>query len=143
MLLYTSLSEGGITVNARIAGACLGLLAALLTLQSACMVISESGSNKTLVISSLAADYMSVYPKGALDIKCVVTAPEGDNIQYIWSSDGGSLTGEGSTVEWKAPNDYGDYHVMITAKDSNGGSDQAVLTLSVVPRPVHSCCGRR
>ena len=130
-------------MNARMTGTCLALLAVLLTLQSACLVSSGTGSNKTLVIESLKADYMSVYPNGALDIKCLVTAPESDNVRYIWSSDGGSLTGEGSTVEWKAPNDYGDFHVMVTAKDNNGGSDQAVLTLSVVPRPVHGCCGRR
>jgi len=129
-------------VKTRVSKACLGLLAALLALLSACLVSSESGINKSLAIASLQADYMSVYPKGALDIKCVVTAPAGDGVKYIWSSDGGSLTGDGSAVQWKAPNEYGDYHVMVTAKDNNGGSADAVLTLSVVPRPIHRCCGR-
>lgn len=143
--VYTlpSLFQEGITVNARIGKVCLGLLAALLTLQSACLVSTESGSNKTLVISSLEAENMSVYPKGASEIKCVVSAPEGDTVHYTWSSDGGTLMGEGSVVRWEAPNDYGDYHVMVTAKDNNGGSAQAIVILSVVPRPAKSCCGRR
>lgn len=130
-------------MNGRIVKVCLGLAAVLLTLQSACLVSTESGSNKALLISSLEADNPSVYPKGASDIKCIVTAPVGDTVQYTWSSDGGSLTGDGSAVEWTAPNDYGDFHVMVTAKDNNGGSAQAVLTVSVVPRPARSCCGRR
>jgi hypothetical protein len=131
------------TVNAHLGKVCLGLVAALIMLNSACLVTAESKSNKTLVISSLEADYMSVYPKGMSEIKCVSTAPEGDTVQFTWSSDGGNLTGEGPIVTWQAPNDYGDYHVMVTAKDNNGGRAEAVLTLSVVPRPHKSCCGRR
>jgi hypothetical protein len=129
-------------LNARIGKLCLGLVTALLILQSACLTNAGAGANKTLGISELEASTMNVYPKGASDITCVVTAPQGDSIQYKWSSDGGILTGEGSSVRWQAPNDYGDYHVMVTASDNNGNSDQAVLTLSVVPRPVRHCCGR-
>jgi hypothetical protein len=95
-----------------------------------------------LVISNLEASTLNVYPRGASDITCVVTAPQGDSIQYKWSADGGVLTGEGPSVRWQAPNEYGDYHVMVTARDNSGGSAQSTLTLSVVPRPVRSCCGR-
>jgi FlaG/FlaF family flagellin (archaellin) len=121
---------------------CFGLIAVFLILQSGCLTNTGSGATKTLAISSLEPSTMNVYPKGASDIKCVVTAPEGDSIQYKWSTDGGTLTGEGSIVRWQGPSDYGDYHVMVTASDNNGNSDGAVLTLSVVPRPVRSCCGR-
>lgn len=130
-------------MNSRICKACLGLVGALLILQSACLVSSRSGNSGALEISGLEADTMAVYPKGAAEIKCVVSAPAGDTINYTWSSDGGSVIGEGSTVRWEAPNDYGEYHVMVTAKDSNGGSAQAVLTLSVVARPAKFCCGGR
>jgi hypothetical protein len=129
-------------LNARIGKVCFGLLAALLILQSGCLVNNESGNNMALVISNLEASTLNVYPRGASDITCVVTAPQGDSIQYKWSADGGVLTGEGPSVRWQAPNEYGDYHVMVTARDNNGGSAQSTLTLSVVPRPVRSCCGR-
>jgi hypothetical protein len=129
-------------LNTRIRRACFGLVAALLILQSACLVKTGLGTDKTLGISDIEASTMNVYPRGASDVTCVVTAPQGDSIQYKWSSDGGILTGDGPSVRWQAPNDYGDYHVMVTASDNNGNSDQAVLTLSVVPRPVRHCCGR-
>jgi FlaG/FlaF family flagellin (archaellin) len=121
---------------------CFGLIAVFLILQSGCLISTGSGSNKILAISSLEPSTTNVYPKGASDVECVVTAPQGDTIQYKWSTDGGTLTGEGSAVRWEAPADYGDYHVMVTASDNNGNSDEAVLTLSVVPRPVRHCCGR-
>ena len=130
-------------MNAYAGKVCLGLVAALIMLNSACLFATDSKNDNTLVISSLVADYPSVYPKNMSEIKCVTSAPEGDTVQFIWSSDGGSVTGEGPTVIWKAPNEYGDYHVMVTAKDSNGGIAEAIITLSVVPRPKKSCCGGR
>jgi hypothetical protein len=121
----------------------LSILVMLMVLYSACIVAPGSKSNKSLVISSLEAKYASVYSKGASEIVCVVSAPEGDTVQLKWSSTGGSIIGEGSTVTWQAPDDYGDYHIMVIAKDNNGGSDEAALTVSVVPRPPYkSCCGR-
>jgi len=122
---------------------CLVLVVALIALCSACLVSQESKSTKSLLISSLEAEYMSVYPKGMSEIKCVVSASDNNTVQFTWSSDGGSVIGDGSIVTWQAPNEYGDYHVMVTAKDNNGGKAEAVLTLSVVPRPQKSCCGGR
>jgi hypothetical protein len=120
----------------------LGVVVMLMVLYSACIVAPESKSNKSLVISNLEAKYTDVYSKGVSEIVCVVSAPEGDTVQFKWSSTGGSIIGEGSTVTWQAPEDYGDYHIMVIAQDNNGGSDEAVLTVSVVPRPHRSCCGR-
>lgn len=129
-------------MNAHIPRVCLGLIAALIMFNGACLVNGKTETGNTLAISSLGADYTAIYPKNMAEIKCVTSAPEGDAVQYIWSSDGGSVTGEGSTVLWRAPNEYGDFHVMVTAKDSNGGKAEGVLTISVVPRPRHACCGR-
>jgi len=129
-------------MNYHIGKAALGIIVVLTMLYSACIVAPESKSNKSLLISSLEAKYASVYSKGASEIVCVVSAPEGDTVQLKWSSTGGSIIGEGSTVTWQAPDDYGDYHIMVIAQDNNGGSDEAVLTVSVVPRPQKSCCGR-
>jgi hypothetical protein len=128
-------------LNTRIAKACFGLFAVLLILQSGCLVRSDSAVNKTSLISSLQASTLYVYPKGGTEINCVVMVPKGDAVQYKWSSDGGILTGEGPIVRWEAPNEYGDYHVMVTVNDSNGGSDQSTLTIGVVPRPARRCCG--
>jgi hypothetical protein len=143
--VYTlpSLFEGGNTVISRIGKICLALVVALIALCSACLVSQASNSAKSPLISSLEADYMNLDPKAMSEIKCVVSASDNNTVQFTWSSDGGSIIGDGSTVIWQAPNEYGDYHVMVTAKDVNGDSAKAVLTLSVVPRPHKSCCGGR
>lgn len=118
---------------------CLVLLITLTMLCSACLTAAGSKDNR-LTISS---QYTDLYPKGWSEIKCVPSGAGGEDVQYTWSTDGGSITGEGSTVDWQAPNEYGDYHVMVTAKDNNGGKAEAVITLSVIPRPYRSCCGGR
>jgi hypothetical protein len=130
-------------VTSYISKICLVLVVALVTLCSACMVSQASNSAKSPLISSLEADYVNLDPKAMSEIKCVVSASDNNTVQFTWSSDGGSIIGGGSTVIWRAPNEYGDYHVMVTAKDGNGDSAKAVLTLSVVPRPHKKCCGQQ
>jgi len=121
----------------------LSILLMLMVLYSACIVAPGSKNNKSLVISSLEAQYEAVYYKGTSEIKCVVSAPKGDTVHFTWSSDGGSIIGDGPIVTWQSPDDYGDYHIMVIARDDNGGKAEAVLTLSVVPRPYKkSCCGQ-
>ena len=130
-------------MNSHIGKVGLGVVVVVGVLCSACLVTPESKGNKPPVISSLEAQYANVYSKGASEIRCVASDPQGDTVQFRWSCTGGSLIGEGPTVTWAAPNDYGDYHIMVIAKDGNGGSAEATLTVSVIPRPARSCCGRK
>lgn len=120
-----------------------GIFVMMIVLLSSCLVASEPEGNKPPVISSLEAEYMNVYPKGGSDIECIASDPEGDAIQFVWSSTGGTLSGEGPIVTWESPNDYGDYYIMVTVKDVNGGNAEATLTMSVIPRPEAACCGGR
>ena len=119
-----------------------GIVVMTIVLFSSCLVTPEPKGNKPPVISSLEAEYTNVYPRGGSDIRCIASDPEGDAMQFNWSSTGGTLTGEGPTVTWESPNDYGDYHIMVIAKDGNGGSAEATLTISVIPRSSSGCCGR-
>jgi hypothetical protein len=129
-------------VSSHIGKISLGMVMVLVVLCSACLVTAQPQGNKPPVISSLEAQYVNVYPRGASEIKCVASDPEGDVVQFQWSSTGGVLTGEGATVTWESPSDYGDYYIMVIAKDGNGGSAEATLTVSVIPRPYRGCCGR-
>ena len=122
-------------------GTCAGILgmvlAVLAALCSGCGSASEPAGNQPPVISSLEAKYMNLDPQAASEIRCVASDPDGDEVEFKWSCTGGSLSGAGSAVTWKAPNSYGDYHVMVIVKDTNGGSTQATSTLSVVARPCY------
>jgi len=130
-------------VNSHIGKIGLSIVMVLVLLCGACLVTAESKGNKPPVISSIEAEYVNVYPRGGSEVRCVASDPESDTLQFSWSSTGGTLTGEGATVTWVAPIDYGDYHIMVIAKDVSGGSAEATLTISVVPRPYRGCCGRR
>ena len=114
----------------------------LLVFQGACLAGAGSSNNKIVAITSLKAELDNVYPQGNSEITAVVSAPQGGTVQYEWSTDGGAIIGDGATVHWESPNEYGDFHVMLTARDIAGDSDQATLTMHVVPRPIRQCCGR-
>jgi hypothetical protein len=142
-ILWPACLKEGALVSSNICKVGLGIVVLLVVLFSACLVTPETKGNKPPIISSLEAEYMNVYPGGASDIRCVASDPEGDTVQFKWSCDGGTLTGDGSTITWELPNDYGDYHIMVIAKDGNGGSAEATLTISVIPRPYRGCCGKK
>lgn len=133
----------GALVNSHIGKIGLGIVMVLVVLCGACLVTAEPKGNKPPVISSLEAEYVNVYPRGASEIRCVASDPESDAVQFTWSSTGGALTGDGATVIWESPSDYGDYHIMVIARDGNGGSAEATLTINVIPRPYRGCCGQK
>src|SRR4030042_5656829 len=113
-LLY--LTEG-VSVNSNIREVGLGIAVVVAVMFSACLVAPETEGNKPPVISSIEAEYINVYPQGASEIRSVVLDPESDAVQLKWSSNGGTLMGDGPTLVWQAPNDYGDYNIMGVAKD--------------------------
>ena len=76
-----------------------------------------TGGNQPPVISSLAAAQMQVYPNGNTEIKCVAMDADGDKIDFKWACTGGSFTGVGPTVTWKAPESYGTYDVPVVVED--------------------------
>jgi len=129
-------------VISHISKVALGIVVVFAVFYGACLVAPGTEGDKPQLISSLEAQYVNVYPRGASEINCITSVPEADAVQFRWSTSGGTLKGEGATVTWQAPNAYGDYHIMVVAEDSNGGSGEAVITISVVPRPYRGCCGR-
>jgi len=90
-----------------------------------------TGGNQPPVISSLAAAQMQVYPNGNTEIQCVAMDADGDKIDFKWACTGGSFTGAGPTVTWKAPENYGTYDVTVVVEDGKGGMAQASLTMTV------------
>ena len=128
-------------MTSRTGKACLVSVVALILLLNGCLLTPGLKDDAPSIISSLEAKYVSVYPKAMSEIKCVTSTPESDTAHFTWSTDGGSIIGEGPTVTWQSPDDYGDYHIMVVARDNNGGSDEATITISVVPRTYKRCCG--
>ena len=130
-------------MNSHIVKIGLGVVIVLAMLCVACLATAEPKGNELPLISSVESEYVNVYPRGASEIRCVVSDPESDAVQFTWSCTGGTLKGDGDTVIWESPSDYGDYHIMVIARDGNGSSTEATLTISVIPRPYRGCCGQR
>ena len=103
-----------------------------------------SPKNKAPQIAGIEASTLYVYPKGKSTINCIVSDPEGDDITFKWTCSDGEFTGSGPVVTWKAPNKYGDFHIMVIAQDTNGNMDQATVTIGVMVKEndQKSCCGR-
>lgn len=62
------------------------------------------------------------------DIKCIASDPDKDELSYEWSADGGSISGEGSSITWIAPLQGGEVTVAVTVSDNSGD----VATESIV-----------
>jgi len=89
-------------------------------------------ANQPPVISSFTADEEQVSPSGNCLVRCVVSDPDGDELSYIWSADGGNISGDGAIVTWVAPEEVGAYTITVKVTDGRGGEATAQLTIDVV-----------
>ena len=91
-------------------------------------------ANQPPVIDSLTVERERVRRAMTSTIECIASDPDGDKLDYVWSVDGGSISGEGRIATWVAPNTFGTYTVTVTVTDGRGG--QAIETIDIVV----SCC---
>lgn len=91
-----------------------------------------SGGNQPPVISSLTSAQAHVSPKSIIEVRCVASDPDGDTISYEWATTGGDFSGSGPTLSWVAPDQYGDWDIIVTVKDHKGGVAQSTIRISVV-----------
>jgi len=92
----------------------------------------EVRANKPPTINSLIADAAWTLPSGSLQVTCTASDPDGDELSYEWSTDGGDISGTGTTVNWTAPEEVGTYHITVVVTDGHGRSDTGKLCTSVV-----------
>jgi len=97
-------------------------------------VTIEVVENRPPSITSLYAEDNLVVMGESTAITCVTADPDGDAIVYSWRTDGGELSGVGSTVTWFAPyaSQETEYQITVVADDSHGGADLREITLSAV-----------
>jgi len=91
-------------------------------------------ANHPPVVDSLAAELQRVKKGMTSVIECIASDPDGDDLSYIWSFSGGSISGGGSVVSWIAPDIFGTYTITVTVTDGRGG--QAIQSLEIVV----TCC---
>ena len=93
------------------------------------------GVNHPPSITSLTADVGWVTPSGSCNITCNAEDPDGDELIYKWSADGGDISGIGSLVTWAAPDAVGLYNITAVVSDGYGGEGTRLLTINVALNP--------
>jgi len=94
-------------------------------------ITMEVVSNQAPEILEVTADSAQLLPGARSRLTCVARDADGDSITYLWKASGGSVTGQGDTVTWIAPDLGGDYTVTVTVSDGKGGQDSAQTTIAV------------
>jgi len=54
-------------------------------------------------------------------IECIASDPDGDELLFEWSADGGGISGEGAIITWIAPLRGCELIVTVTVSDGMGG----------------------
>ena len=106
---------------------CLTVLAVTILFISGC-----APPNEPPVITSLQAERELVLRVESCQVECVASDPEGGELNYEWHASGGSISGEGATTTWIAPDEVGEYVVSVNVTDGDGNSATQSVTITVV-----------
>jgi hypothetical protein len=107
---------------------CLAIMvAAVLLSTSSC----ATPTNHQPIITSLEAETEWSVPLGSLQVTCIASDPDGDELSYEWSASAGELSGNGDMVTWVAPAAEGSYSVEVTVNDGRGGEVMDYIAITV------------
>lgn len=102
---------------------------------------------EALIVTPMEPKYLKDDPVGyrilkgkSCEIECVVFPTDGDKVSYEWTSDGGSINGEGSIVTWTAPKEGGKVTVTVTV--SANASDVASKSIVFDVKTCAACSFR-
>jgi hypothetical protein len=114
---------------------CLAIMAAavLLTASSCTTAV-----NRQPTITSLIAEAEWIAPLDSLQVTCIASDPDGDELSYEWITTGGDIPGTGTVAIWTAPEEVGVYDITVVVDDGHDGKDMGFVTLiaSNGPPPV-------
>ena len=94
-------------------------------------LIIEVRTNKAPTITGLVADAEWTLPAGNIQLICIASDADGDELSYEWSTSGGVISDMGSEVTWIAPENTGMYDITVVVKDSHGAENTRLIKLSV------------
>jgi hypothetical protein len=83
-------------------------------------------------IQSLMAAAIQVEEGDSTTIFAKAFDQDSPNLNYEWSTEGGSISGSGTAVKWLSPASSGEYEVMLIVGDDTDQKDTATITINVV-----------
>ena len=92
----------------------------------------ESFSSSQRVIS-VCKFHPELFEKPVVDLLVTATDPDGDKLQYEYSTTEGIISGKGKWVTWDLKDAMrGPHEVRVTVTDGRGGKAEAALTVTIV-----------
>jgi hypothetical protein len=102
-------------------------------LLSGCSLIKASceAPNNAPVIESVTCT-KDVWALEDNEMVCQASDPDGDNLQYEWSTGDGVVIGSGARMIWVSPDTMGNYNVSVTVSDGKGGEAKQAVSVRVL-----------
>ena len=95
------------------------------------LAITVLAPNNPPLMEPLTTDCPRVRKAGTATITCEASDPDGDELTYEWSAERGNISGEGATVSWVGPNEYGTFYITVTVTDGRGGEVSGEIDIIV------------
>ena len=79
-------------------------------------------------IQNINASPQVVKPGEEIQLTCIATDPDGDQLYFSWSSSSGTFPNgnDGSSVSWQAPNDPSSYTISVIVKDGQNVAESNI-----------------
>ena len=82
-------------------------------------------------INTLSSETRSMTPGKETKIRCDAKDSDGDELQYTWEVSGGTVTGSGREIVWKAPEECSTYSVKAIVTDGRDGMASREINIKV------------
>jgi hypothetical protein len=86
--------------------------------------------NRAPIMENIIANTLKAAPGEVVYIEVSAEDEDGDRLEYSYASTGGTITGSGKSVQWRAPESTGEYR--ITAWVSDGSLESAKKSLTIM-----------
>jgi hypothetical protein len=100
---------------------------------------TPAADNQSPVIRYLTAQDMSaqkeIAPSSQLEVQCVATDNNDENLSYQWSATGGQIEGEGDRIIWTSPDTTGEQTITVIVTNSIGNRATRSMTIIVTENP--------
>jgi hypothetical protein len=85
----------------------------------------------TPVVQDLRARPGKVDLGGSTTVTCRATDPKGFPLSYQWQAGGGTISGTDTAAQWTAPSAAGNYRIICTVSNAQGGSARDSIIIPV------------
>lgn len=94
-------------------------------------VLVVVGINHLPSINKLRVSPRKLNVNTSASVQCLATDSDGDTLNYVWSSNSGTIIGTGNSITWKSPLTEGNFRLYCTVNDGHGGVTNDSISVEV------------